>query len=162
MGLMADAPEHGLDEGQLRARVVELEHELRLRMGDVNRLDRELRHTRADVTVKDEFIAQLSREADKLQSIRDLMGRLPFGLRITSLVDRRIGARPDAHGESVVRSRKVEPVEVGRRRSEARRAVGRLAPHGTTRARAVNAALGVVHGTSRNSTSRNSMRPPGS
>lgn len=71
----------------LRARVTELEQELRLRMEDVTRLDRELRLARADVMVKDEYIAMLNTEADKLQRIRDLMGRVPFGSRAAQTLE---------------------------------------------------------------------------
>ena len=158
---MAEAPDHRVEYEQLQARVIELENELRLRMGDVNRLDRELRHSRADVAVKDEYIAQLSREADVLQSIRDLIARIPFGLRITLLIERRSGLgqapRADGRGGQAGRPRNGTAPEVGRRREEARRAVGRLAPHGTTRAKVVNGALGMVHGTG-----GSSARSPGS
>jgi hypothetical protein len=76
---MEGSPDDVADAPILRARVTELEQELLLRVGDVSRLDRELRHARADVIVKDEFIASLNLEADKLQRIRDLLGKVPFG-----------------------------------------------------------------------------------
>jgi hypothetical protein len=161
MPSMTDAPDHHLEYEQLQSRVIELENELRLRMGDVNRLDRELRHSRADVAVKDEYIAQLSREADVLQSIRNLIAKIPFGLRITVLIEQRVGlgrdSRPGTRAANSVRPGKRAAPEIGRRRVELRRAVGRLAPHGTTRARVVNGALGMVHGAG-----GSSARSPGS
>jgi hypothetical protein len=78
----------------LRARVSELEGELRLRMEELSRLDRELRHARADVTVKDEFIAELTFDADSFQRLRNLLGRLPYGAHLVVAFDRRLRAAP--------------------------------------------------------------------
>jgi len=67
------------DAVYLRSRVDELEGELQRRMDDVIRLDRELRHARADGVVKDEYLAVLDAEAHKLQRIRELVAKVPFG-----------------------------------------------------------------------------------
>ena len=77
------------DAVYLRLRVDELEGELHSRMNEVIRLDRELRHARADVVVKDEYLAVLNAEADKLQRIRDLVARVPFGSSLVQSFDGR-------------------------------------------------------------------------
>ena len=157
MATMAGARDDVPDSGQLQARVAELDSELRLRMADVRRLDRELRHARADLTVKDEYIEHLAADADKLQAIREVVWRIPLALKIRVFVARRTGSGPDVAGARPAVTRKAAHPAPGRVRSDARRAVGRLAPHGSRRAQAVNTALGVVHGTGGHAT-----RPPGS
>lgn len=109
------------DAGALRARVAELEQELRLRMGDVNRLDRELRLARADVTVKDEYIAALNLEADKLQKIRDLVGRVPLGTYAIHAFEQQLRVGPDARPRLVDQARVSSSVAARRARSGAGR-----------------------------------------
>jgi hypothetical protein len=145
---MAGVPDDVYDPGQLRARLAELEHELRLRMDDVIRLDRELRHAHDDIAVKDEYIQQLAAEADTLDRIRALLGRLPFGLRIRALLEGRLGfgaAKPSEPSEQPARPRDPTSGASRRARSQAARAVHRLAPNGTLRARSVTAARSVGH-----------------
>ena len=140
---MAGVPDDVYDPGHLRARLAELEHELHLRMEDVIRLDRELRHAHEDISVKDEYIRQLAAEADTLDRIRALLGRVPFGLRIRTLLEARLGFGAAKPREPSVR-RRASTSEVTRRaRSQAGRAVRRLAPDGTIRARSVTAARSV-------------------
>ncbi len=109
------------DAGALRARVEELEQELRLRMGDVTRLDRELRLARADVTIKDEYIAALNLEADKLQKIRDLIGRVPFGPYVIHAFEEQLHVGPDARPRLVDQARVSSSVAARRARSGAGR-----------------------------------------
>ncbi len=109
------------DAGALRARVGELEQELRLRMGDVTRLDRELRLARADVAVKDEYIAALNLEADKLQKIRDVFGRVPFGPHVVHALEVQLRVGPDARPRLVDRARVSSSVAARRARSGAGR-----------------------------------------
>jgi len=109
------------DAGVLRARVVELEQELRLRMGDVTRLDRELRLSRADVTIKDEYIAALNLEADKLQKIRDLIGRFPFGPYVVHALEEQLRVGPDVRPRLVDQARISSSVAARRARSRAGR-----------------------------------------
>jgi len=142
---MAGVPDDVYDAGQLRARLAELEHELRLRMDDVTRLDRELRHAHDDLAVKNEFIQQLSAEADTLDRIRALLGRLPFGRRIRALLQRRLGFGSATPGEPPAAPRPPTSEATRRARSQAARAVHRLAPQGTLRERSVTAARSMGH-----------------
>jgi hypothetical protein len=142
---MAGVPDDVYDPGQLRARLVELEHELHLRMDEVIRLDRELRHAHDDIAVKNEYIQQLTAEADTLDRIRALLGRLPFGLRIRALLEGRLGFGAAKPSEQPVRPRAPTSEATRRARSQAARAVHRLAPHGTLRERSVTAARSVGH-----------------
>jgi len=137
---MAGLPDDASDPGQLQARLAELEHELRLRMDDVVRLDRELRHAHEDVAVKDEYIRQLSAEADTLDRIRALLGRVPFGLRIRSLFEGRLGFDAAKPREPSGRVRPSRPAMSQRARSQAVLVVHRFAPSGSLRARSVVAA----------------------
>jgi hypothetical protein len=105
----------------LRARVVELEEELRLRIGDVTRLDRELRHARADVTVKDEFIAALNQEADRVQKIRGLFGRVPYGSHILLALEGHVRVGADPRPTLTTRARVVAAKAARRARSRAGR-----------------------------------------
>jgi hypothetical protein len=140
---MAGVPDDVYDPGQLRARLAELEHELHLRMDDVIRLDRELRHAHEDIAVKDEYIQQLTAEADTLDRIRALLGRLPFGLRIRAVLEGRLGFGPAKPSEPSGRARPSTSEATRRARSQAARAVHRLAPDGTLRGRSVTAARSV-------------------
>jgi hypothetical protein len=142
---MAGVPDDVYDPGQLQARLAELEHELHLRMDDVVRLDRELRHAHDDIAVKNEYIQQLSAEADTLDRIRALVGRLPFGLRIRALLERRLGFGGVKSGQPPVRPPAPTSEATRRARSQAARAVHRLAPHGTLRERSVIAARNIGH-----------------
>ena len=92
---MEGTPDQGADAAYLRSRVGELEEALRLRMDEVVRLERELRHARADAVVRDEYLAVLNAEADKLQRIRDLAARVPFGSSAARLFEDR---PPDGGG----------------------------------------------------------------
>ncbi|HEY5098408.1 MAG TPA: hypothetical protein VII46_10180 [Acidimicrobiales bacterium] len=142
---MAGVPDDVYDPGQLPARLAELEHELQLRMDDVIRLDRELRHAHDDIAVKNEFIQQLTAEADTLDRIRALLGRLPFGLRLRALLEGRLGfgaAKPSA---KPVGPRAPTSEATQRARAQAARAVHRLAPQGTLRERSVTAARSAGH-----------------
>lgn len=109
------------DAGVLRARLAELEQELRLRMGDVTRLDRELRHSRADVAIKDEYIAALNLEADKLQKIRDLVGRVPFGSLMVQAIEEQARVGPNPGPRLVDQARVSSSVAARRARSRAGR-----------------------------------------
>jgi hypothetical protein len=140
---MAGVPDDVDDPGQLRARLAELEHELHLRMDDIIRLDRELRHAHEDISVKDEYIRQLAAEADTLDRIRALLGRLPFGLRLRARLEGRLGFGATTPREQVVGPRASTSEATRRARSQAARAVHRLAPDGTLRARSVTAARSV-------------------
>jgi FtsZ-binding cell division protein ZapB len=142
---MAGVPDDVYDAGQLRARLAELEHELQLRMDDVTRLDRELRHAHDDIAVKNEFIQQLSAEADTLDRIRALLGRLPFGLRIRALVEGRLGFGGAKPSQPPAGPRAPTAEATRRARSQAVRAVHRLAPQGTLRERSVTAARSMGH-----------------
>jgi len=106
--------------------VAELEEELRLRMTEVRRLDLELRHLRADVVVKDEFIAVLNVEADKVQKIRDLLGRVPFGSHIAQGLEKQLRVGPDARPALADRVRSTASVGARRARSRAGRMKRRL------------------------------------
>jgi hypothetical protein len=114
---MEGSPDHVVDAAFLRSRVEELEDELRLRVEDVVRLDRELRHARADVTVKDEYITVLNREADKLQKIRDLLGRVPFGSHIAQVFEGQLRVGPEDRPALVERAKVTYSVTARRARS---------------------------------------------
>lgn len=154
---MAGVPDDVYDPGQLRARLAELEHELHLRMDDVIRLDRELRHAHDDIAVKDEYIQQLTAEADTLDRIRALLGRLPFGLRIRALLEGRLGFGAAKQSEPSGQARPSKSAMTRRARSQAALAVHRLAPSGSLRARSVS----VVRSVGQRTPSR-SPRSPGS
>jgi hypothetical protein len=142
---MAGVPEDVYDPGQLPARLAELEHELHLRMDDVIRLDRELRAAHDDLAVKNEYIRQLTAEADTLDRIRALLGRLPFGLRIRALLEGHLGFGAAKPSQPPVRPPAPTTGATRRARSQAARAVHRLAPQGSLRERSVTAARGIGH-----------------
>ena len=117
------------DAGLLKARVAELEQELRLRMAEVIRLHRELRHVRSDLAVKDEYIAVLSMEADKLQRIREQVGRVPYGSKVGRAVEAHLGVGPDAapsFAEQAQSTAQRARIEAGRVKHGARARAGRL------------------------------------
>jgi hypothetical protein len=118
---MEGAPNDLVDAASLGARLAELEQELRLRMAEVTRLDRELRHARADVTVKDEFIAALTLEADKLQRIRDLLGRVPYGSHIAQTFEGQLRVPSQPRPSLAARARRAISVAARRARSRAGR-----------------------------------------
>jgi hypothetical protein len=126
---MEGSPNGVADAGMLQARVAELEQELRLRMAEVTRLHRELRHARADVAVKDEYISVLSVEADKLQRVREQMGRVPYGSRVGRVVEAHLGVGPDAAPSVADQARSSAQrarTEVGRAKRGVRTRAGRL------------------------------------
>jgi hypothetical protein len=90
-------------------------------MGDVTRLDRELRHSRADVAIKDEYIAALNLEADKLQKIRDLVGRVPFGSLMVQAIEEQARVGPNPGPRLVDQARVSSSVAARRARSRAGR-----------------------------------------
>lgn len=115
-----------VDPGLLRARVVELEQELRLRMDELTRLHTELRHARADVAVKDEYIAMLTVEADKLAKIRKVIRRVPYGPRVATVLEEQLGVDPDARPTWAARTRAATLRGARRARSAAGRTKRRL------------------------------------
>jgi hypothetical protein len=126
---MEGSPNGVSDAGLLQARVAELEQELQLRMAEVTRLHRELRHARADVAVKDDYISVLSVEADKLQRIREQMGRVPYGSRVGRVVESHLGVGPDAApsiADQARTSAQRARTEAGRVKRGARARAGRL------------------------------------
>jgi hypothetical protein len=126
---MEGSPNGAADAGLLQARVAELEQELRLRMAEVSRLHRELRHARSDVAVKDEYISVLTVEADKLQRIREQMGRVPYGSQVGRLVESHLGVGPDAAPSFADQARSTADrarTEAGRVKRGARSRAGRL------------------------------------
>jgi hypothetical protein len=132
LAFMEGSSEDVADAGMLRARVAELEEELRLRMGQVTRLDRELRHARAEVTVKDEFISVLNVEADKFQKVRDLLGRVPYGSKVAGVFEQQLRVGPDARPTLAARAKVTSSVAARRARSRAgrlkRRVMGSVRP----------------------------------
>lgn len=119
-----------VDPGLLRARVAELQQELRLRTGEVARLHSELRHARADVVVKDEYIAALTTEADKLERIRELLGRVPYGSHMAQAFEGHLRIGPDVGPTVAARAR--DTTSQGARRAQS--AAGRLKRRARTQA----------------------------
>jgi hypothetical protein len=118
---MEGSSDDGADAEVLRAQLAEFEQELRLRMGDVTRLDLELRYARADVAIKDEYIAALSLEADKLQKIRNLVARVPLGSHVVEAFERQLRVGPDARPTLVAQAKVTSSATARRARSRAGR-----------------------------------------